>query len=237
MPKKKLYIPSQKEKFTISRTNIQSYLECQKCFYLNLVKGIKHPPGFPLALNMAIDSILKKEFDFYREAKKPHPNFNEKINNSLFPYSGDEFYDWRKSAKIFHKETNFEVLGKFDDIWSNEDQSKLYLADYKSGTINAEGTNTLNQSYKNQMDIYFWIAKQLDSRFENKSFFYYQKLKKENSMSDSKFITFILEYNADDHWVEKTLVDIKKLLDSKSIPNQNDNCAYCKYVDEIKEKS
>ena len=59
MPKKKLYSPNQNELFQISRSNIQSFLECPKCFYLQIVRGIKKPSGLPLPINMAIDSILK----------------------------------------------------------------------------------------------------------------------------------------------------------------------------------
>ena len=72
MPKKKLYSPNQNELFQISRSNIQSFLECPRCFYLQTIKGIKHPSGLPLPINMAIDSILKKEFDYYREKIIPH---------------------------------------------------------------------------------------------------------------------------------------------------------------------
>ena len=230
MPKKKLYIPNQKSTFQLSRSNIQSYLECPRCFYLNTVLSIKRPSGLPLPINMAIDSILKNEFDYYRLNDTPHPEVEKFLHSPIKPYNGEEFVEWRKGAKILNNSTNFEILGKFDDVWTNEDSSELYLSDYKGGAVSATGTSTLHQSFRNQMDIYLWIAKQLDGRFTNRSFFYYKKLKKEKFMDGSKFITEIVEYIANDDWVEEVIAKIKVCLDSDTPPDSHQDCKYCDYT-------
>lgn len=235
MPKKKLYSPNQNEIFQISRSNIQSFLECPRCFYLQTIKGIKHPSGLPLPINMAIDSILKKEFDYYREKNTPHPEVQKFLHTPIRPYQGDEFVGWRKGAKFVHEQTNFEILGKFDDVWCSEDGSELYLADYKGGAVSASGTSELHQSFRNQMDIYLWIAKKIDNRFSNRSFFYYKKLKKEDFMDDSKFITEIVEYIADDSWVEQTIIDLHSSLNSDTPPKPHGECKHCNYISQINE--
>ena len=236
MPKKKLYSPKQVEFFQISRSNIQSFLECSRCFYLENILGIKRPSGLPLPINMAIDSILKKEFDYYRERKAPHPEVQKFLIEPIRPYNGEEFVGWRKGAKVIHKKTNFEILGKFDDVWCSEDCSKLYLADYKGGAVSATGVSELHQSFRNQMDIYLWIAKQLDPRMTNRTFFYYKKLKKEDFMDKSKFITEIVEYIANDAWVEETILNLKKCLDNTSPPKANEECKHCQYISKIEEQ-
>ena len=230
MPKKKLYIPNQKSTFQLSRSNIQSYLECPRCFYLDTVLAIKRPSGLPLPINMAIDSILKNEFDYYRLNNAPHPEVEKFLHSPIKPYNGEEFIEWRKGAKILHNSTNFEILGKFDDVWTNQDSTELYLSDYKGGAVSATGTSTLHQSFRNQMDIYLWIAKQLDNRFTNRSFFYYKKLKKEKFMDDSKFITEIVEYIANDDWVEEVIAKIKVCLDSDTPPDSHQDCKHCDYT-------
>ena len=50
--------------FKVSRSGIDSFMSCKKCFYLNKRKNIKDigMPGF--SLNSAVDELLKKEFDF-----------------------------------------------------------------------------------------------------------------------------------------------------------------------------
>lgn len=237
MPKKKLYSPNQNELFQISRSNIQSFLECPRCYYLQTVKGVKHPSGLPLPINMAIDSILKKEFDYYREKNSPHPEVQKFLHAPIRPYDGEEFIGWRKGAKIIHDQTNFEILGKFDDVWCNTDASELFLADYKGGAVSATGITVLHQSFRNQMDIYLWIAKKIDNRFSNRTFFYYKKLKKDDFMDDSKFITEIIEYIADDNWVEETIVELKACLNRDNPPLPNDDCKYCNYISQIQGES
>ena len=65
-----------------------------------------------------------------------------------------------KRSIIFHKETNFNIIGKFDDVWKNPNNNQLFLADYKSDAVSNSGEFTLHESFRNQMDIYLWIGKQ-----------------------------------------------------------------------------
>ena len=115
--KKALYQPRSNEVYKLSRSNIQTYLECPYCFYLEAIYGLKKPQGLPLPINMAIDSILKKEFDHYRLQVQPHPEVEKILKIKYTPYGDEPFYQWRKEASIFHKETNFNIIGKFDDVW------------------------------------------------------------------------------------------------------------------------
>mgnify|MGYP000889049602 CR=1 FL=1 len=57
------YKPEHPEPYEVSRSQIQSFLKCPACFWMNRVKGIKFPgmPGF--LLNTATDTLLKKDFD------------------------------------------------------------------------------------------------------------------------------------------------------------------------------
>ena len=70
---KKLYIPGANTPFELSRSKIDLFMECPKCFYLDRRIGIQRPPGYPFSLNNAVDALLKKEFDYYREKELPHP--------------------------------------------------------------------------------------------------------------------------------------------------------------------
>lgn len=233
--KKLLYQHGLKSIFKISRANIQSYLECARCFYLNLVKGISKPKGLPLPINMAIDSILKNEFDYYRNLNECHPEVKEILKLNLKPLNEDKFFQWRKEASIYHEDTNFNITGKFDDVWVDEKQNKLFLADYKSGAVSKDKDFTLHESFRNQMDIYYWIAKQLDNRFVATSYFYFKRIQKKPFMNESNFITEIVEYEADDRWVEEIIQNLKKDLESAIPPKSNENCQYCQFIELRKE--
>ena len=69
----KLFSPDSKEPFVLSRSRIDNFLDCRRCFYLTNRVGIARPPSFPFNLNNAVDELLKNEFDIYREKGEPHP--------------------------------------------------------------------------------------------------------------------------------------------------------------------
>jgi len=63
----KLFNPNSEEPFVLSRSRIDNFIECERCFYLTNKIGIARPPSFPFNLNNAVDELLKNEFDVYRE--------------------------------------------------------------------------------------------------------------------------------------------------------------------------
>ena len=71
--KKNIYQPNQEKPFKLSRSKIENFMSCQRCFYIDRRLGVGQPPGFPFNINSAVDGLLKKEFDHYREIKEPHP--------------------------------------------------------------------------------------------------------------------------------------------------------------------
>ena len=58
--------------FELSRSAVEKYVQCNKCFWMEKVAGVK-PPSIPaFLLNTNTDTLLKKDFDQYR-GKEPHP--------------------------------------------------------------------------------------------------------------------------------------------------------------------
>ena len=68
-----LYDPKSSTPFKLSRSKIDLFIECPRCFYFDRKIGVARPPGFPFALNSAVDTLLKKEFDVYRAKGVKHP--------------------------------------------------------------------------------------------------------------------------------------------------------------------
>ena len=54
MFKKKIYIEGSRIPFKLSRTKIDLYFECKRCFYLDQKFGIRRPHGAPLVINNKI---------------------------------------------------------------------------------------------------------------------------------------------------------------------------------------
>ncbi len=60
--KNSIYSTDQSEPFKISRSKFGDFLTCERCFYLDRVRGLEQPKTPGWALNLAVDFLLKKEF-------------------------------------------------------------------------------------------------------------------------------------------------------------------------------
>ena len=82
--KTSIYDKKSNTPFKISRSKFFNFLSCKRCFYLDRVKGLKEPsmPGW--APNIAVDELLKKEFDLYRKEQKPHTNYSREYDQYQF---------------------------------------------------------------------------------------------------------------------------------------------------------
>ena len=129
----KVFDPDSKEPFKLSRSKIDLFLECPRCFYLDRRLGVKRPslPGF--TLNLAVDHLLKKEFDIYRAEGKPHP-LMKSYGIDAVPFKHPNLNTWRENftgVQYHHPATNFIVFGAVDDIWINPSE-ELHVVDYKA---------------------------------------------------------------------------------------------------------
>ena len=90
------------------------------------------PP--PFALNNAVDSLLKNEFDHYRNIQEPHPIFTENGLNFV-PYNHKNLEDWRENFKgleYIDNELGLTFIGAVDDLWLNLDTNRVVVVDYKA---------------------------------------------------------------------------------------------------------
>ena len=112
--KSSIYDKKSNTPFKISRSKFFNFLSCKRCFYLDRVKGLKEPsmPGW--ALNIAVDELLKKEFDLFRKEQKPHP-IMVKHNLNFVPFHHKDLDTWRNSLKggisYLDEKTNLIIHG------------------------------------------------------------------------------------------------------------------------------
>lgn len=243
--KKKLYTPSDTEPFKLSRSKIDLFIECPRCFYLDRRIGVSRPQGFPFNLNSAVDFLLKKEFDIHRNNATPHPYMTEQ-NITAIPFSHEMIDEWRenfKGAQTLHKETNLIISGAVDDLWihtSGPDKGKLIIVDYKATSKDGEVTLEADwqDGYRRQMETYQWIFRRLGFDVSNTGYFVYANgLRDKPDFSNKlEFTVKTIPYTGNADWIEPTLERIKKCLDDDRIPAPNDTCEYCKYRKEAMEK-
>jgi len=230
-----LFDPNSSEPFRVSRSKIDLFLNCPLCFYLDCRLGVGRPPGFPFALNSAVDALLKKEFDIHRAKKQAHPLMDAYGLESVIPYEHEDLDLWRnnfKGIRYVHKATNLLITGAIDDIWINK-KGEVIIVDYKS--TSKEEKVTLDKEwqigYKRQMEIYQWLFRMNDYKVSSTGYFVYCNGKTDRMAFDAKleFDIDLIPYKGDDSWIEGTLKDIKECLVSEKVPQLKNPCDYCEY--------
>lgn len=219
----------------LSRSKIDLFKECPRCFYIDNKLGVKRVPGFPFSINSAVDYLLKQEFDSYRIKSEQHP-LQKEYGIDARPMSHTELDEWRRNfggIKYLHEPTGLLVTGAIDDLWING-KDEYIVVDYKA-TAKDEAVKALDKEwqdgYKRQMEVYQWLLRQNGLKVSNIGYFVYCTGKMDRQAFDKRidFDVNLIEHKGDDSWVESTLFEIKKCLDSDVVPTMGEHCDWCAY--------
>lgn len=223
-------------KWKLSRSKIDLFLECPRCFYLDNKLGTKRP-GFPsFNLNIAVDELFKKEFDVHRKAGTPHPIMT-KYDLKMKPFAHKDIDTWRENftgVTTTHKKTGMTISGAVDDIWETE-EGELVIVDYKStskaGTIESLGDSPWEQQYTRQLGVYRWLLEQNGFTVQETAYLVYANADKDLDAFDDKLIfeTTLVPVETAVDWIEATLADIKTCLEADTLPPSGERCEYCPY--------
>jgi len=230
-----LFEVDSKVPYKLSRSKIDLFLNCPRCFYLDRRLGIGQPPGFPFNLNSAVDKLLKKEFDIHRAAGNPHPLMKEYGLNAI-PFQHEKMDFWRDALgggiQYLHPSTNLLITGGVDDVWVNP-QGELIIVDYKATSKDGEVSLDADWQigYKRQMEIYQWLFRKNDFKVNNTGYFVYCNGDTDKEAFDGKleFKVKLIPYEGNDDWVEQAIVDSHKCLLADAPPPNGDDCDFCSY--------
>ena len=232
-----LYDTAAEKPFKISRSKIDLFVECPRCFYIDRRLGTGRPPGFPFNLNTAVDSLLKSEFDAHRAAGTPHP-LQASYGLDAIPAAHAEIDAWRenfKGVQFLHEPTNLIITGAIDDLWIDGD-GRYIVVDYKA-TAKKEPVTKLDQAwqagYKRQMEIYQWLLRKNGLDVSNTGYFVYCTGRPDAEAFDARidFDIHLIAYEGNDAWVEPAIEKLHACLNLDRIPAAGADCDYCAFVD------
>jgi hypothetical protein len=236
------YKPGQTGVFKLSRSKIELFKQCPRCFWLDARLKIKRPSGPPFNINKAIDEMFKKEFDHYRAKQEPHPLMVEAKVNAI-PYEHEDLNTWRANftgVSTLHKPTNLHIFGAVDDVWV-DDEGKLIVVDYKA-TAKAEPVKKLGpvggwqDMYRRQMEVYQWLLQQNGFEVSNTGYFVYAT----GTWADDKFDnvvnfeTHVFPHHGNYDWVEPTIIKMKETMEGEmpevGTAAMGGPCDFCEYA-------
>ncbi len=231
---KNIFDPASKEPFRLSRSKIDLFLNCPRCFYLDRRLGVDRPPGYPLNLNSAVDKLLKKEFDVHRAQGTAHP-FMEAYGIDAVPFKHPQLDTWRENfvgVEYHHQPTNLVLAGAVDDVWVNP-RGELLVVDYKATAKDGEvGIDADWQiAYKRQMEFYQWLLRRNGFTVSDRGYFVYANGETDKEAFDRKleFDVRVIPYDGNDSWVEQAVLDARACLEGNAPPPPGDDCDYCTY--------
>ena len=242
--KSSLYKPNQKEDFKISRGRFSNFLTCQRCFYLDRVRGLD-PPGTPgWTLNETTDLLLKKEFDYCRQKQIPHRIFASNGLSHVVPFDHPEIDNWRNSLHrgLMHryKDTGIILTGGVDDIWQDTITRQLIIVDYKSQAKNGRVDkkdyleDPFHEAYKIQMDFYAYLLSGMGFSVHPISYFLVCNAKRDEDEFNKtmRFDEYLVPYKWSNDWIESRLDEMVTLMNQSEIPESNPSCKNCAYADQ-----
>lgn len=237
------YLPGQAEPYKLSRSKIELFMQCKRCFWLDVRRKITRPSSPPFNINKAIDELFKKEFDSYRAKGEPHPLMVE-AGVQAIPFAHDELDKWRHNftgVSTLHQKTNLHIYGAVDDIWIDSD-GKLIVVDYKATAkaepvkkLGAEGT--WHDMYRRQMEIYQWLLSRNGFDVSPTGYFVYATGSWAHDKFDNivQFETHVFPHHGKTDWVDDAIIKMKKTMDSKQMPEvglaaMGGECEHCAYA-------
>ena len=226
-----LFDPESKEPFRVSRSKIENFNECPRCFYLEARFGVARPDTPSFTLNNAIDELFKREFDVHRMNGTEHP-LMKTYGVEAVPFAHKELDAWRdalrRGVQYHHLPTNLLVRGGIDDVWQNK-KGELIVVDYKATSKKSE--ISLYEAYKRQAEVYQWLFRKNGFKVSQTAYFVYANGRSDAAAFDGKleFDVELIPHVGDDSWIEPMLFDIKECLMSDTVPEKGIRCDYCPY--------
>jgi hypothetical protein len=239
MRTRNLYKPGAAMPFTLSRSRVENFLSCPRCFYIDRKLGVEPPSGPPFNINTAVDHLLKKEFDAYRERGEPHP-YMVQAGIDAIPFAHPRLDEWRenfKGVRHVHVPSGFELSGAIDDLWQERGTGRLIVADYKATAKDSEvGIDAGWQiGYKRQMEFYQWLLRQNGFDVSDTGYFVYCNGDRSQDRFDGvvRFKVSMIPYTGNAAWVEPALMAARSCLESDTPPAAGEDCEQCAYLEDI----
>ena len=223
-------------KWRLSRSKIEFFVECPRCFYLDNKLGTARPRGPSFTLNSAVDTLFKKEFDAHRKVGTAHPLMTQ-YGIDAVPFAHANMGTWRENfegIEYKHKETGFTISGAVDDIWVNP-AGELTVVDYKStckeGTITKLGDSSWDAQYQRQMGVYQWLLRNNGFEVASLGYLVYANAHDDKQAFDGKleFEVTVVPCEGESDWIDAVLPKIKEVLESDMFPASSKTCEYCAY--------
>ena len=208
----------------LSPSTINLFLECPRCFYLQIVKDIKRPQGIFPSLPSGMDKILKEHFDRFMSQGILPPELKEIKDCKLFD-DQEKLKIWRSNFKgISYQDGEVLLHGAIDNLLIKD--KKLIVLDYKTRGFPLKADT--HEHYQTQMDLYNFLLRKNNYKTEDYAYLLFYYPKEVLSSGEVIFNSELVKLKISVKNGEKVFNDAVKCITSDSIPE--DKCEWCENV-------
>ena len=219
-----------KKTIRLSPSTLNLFLECPRCFWLQINENIHRPRGIFPSLPGGMDLVIKDYFDKYREKNELPPEIEGKVEGKLLHDHAllNKWRNWRTGLEFTDKNLGATLFGALDDCLvhlTSSGQEKYAPLDYKTrGSAPKDGDS--ERYYGNQLNCYALMLEENNYPVGDYGYlvYYYPEHVEENGTVI--FNVKPIKLKIDPNSARKTLKDAIKLLNGP-IPQQHSECEYC----------
>lgn len=214
----------------ISRSKIELFMECQRCFWLEAKYNIKRPETISGGyIGQNYDPILKRVFDEHRQNSTKPKEIEEK-ELDLFP-DLEKIKIWRgKGVEFYHHEHKLTYYGKIDDLLITKEKL-LVPFDFKT-TLSKNFQ--IYESYKRQLEIYGYLLQKQNEPVSNLGALYVIKIEITENFEKIEERDLLIIENLEYEKYDEILENLKEVYYSDKEPDPHPACPFCYYFEKRK---
>jgi CRISPR/Cas system-associated exonuclease Cas4 (RecB family) len=209
------------EKPKLSPSTLNLYVDCPRCFWLQLRKGLRRPSGpFP-SLPVGMDSVIKKYFETYRGKKELPQILKNKIPGRLALAM--------PKTLSYEDEAGYTLYGRPDEYV--ELPGELIAAlDHKT---RASAPKELLPVYQNQLNIYDFLLGKNKYRTAGKAYLVYYHPAIGELHNGFPFETTVKEIETDPEAAEELFKKAIEVLEQEVMPDSAETCQFCAWAKQV----
>jgi hypothetical protein len=218
---------------TLSNTRLGLFVECPRCFWLDLNAGIKRPDTIFPSLPGGLDTQFKRYFDRFRTSGELPPEVKGKLPGRLISDTEtiNRWRDWRRGIRYTPPWAEVEVMGALDECLVDE-AGFHYPLDYKTRGY-APKADT-HEYYQDQMNLYTLLLEGSGHKTKRLAYLlYYHPIQvKEHGLI--QFEVTAQEVATDPEAADRLVKEAVAALNGP-VPDRSSSCGFCGWQDVIRE--
>lgn len=224
-------IKKEDEVIKLSPSLLNLYLECPRCFWLQVKKKIKRPEPPSSTLPNGIDLTLKKYFDYWRIKNKIPPILKGKLSLKLLNDQGVISRFRSRSFYYFDSKLNAYLVGILDDALEFEDGSVVPLDNKTRGFPPTE----THFAHVIQMSVYTLLLLENGFKTLNLAYliYWYFDHKNMSLKNPLEFNVLVEEVKTEPEKIKNIFEEAVNVL-HQNIPPLSYSCNFCQYVEKVK---